>query len=69
MYKKLYVFWVKQERQLEYAVIEILEAAGGFDYIASFARHRITIETLCQMTEEDLQSQVSTFEPSSSSLK
>ena len=35
-------------------MIEILERANASDYIPTFARHRITIETMCQMDEEDL---------------
>ena len=34
-------------------MIEILERADAADYVPTFARHRITIETLCQMDEED----------------
>ncbi len=44
----------RQEKQLEFAVIEILERANAADYVATFARHRITIETMRQMTEDDL---------------
>ncbi len=46
--------FVWQEKQLEYAVVDILERASATDYMSTFARHRITIETLCQMSEEDL---------------
>ena len=46
-------FWY-QEKQLEYSVIEILERANAADYVPTFARHRITIETMYQMDEEDL---------------
>ena len=35
-------------------MIEILERANAADYIPTFARHRITIETICQMDEDDL---------------
>ena len=35
-------------------MIEILERADASDYVPTFARHRITIETMCQMDEEDL---------------
>ncbi len=45
--------FLAQEKQLEYAVIDILERANATDYMSTFARHRITIETLCQMSEED----------------
>ncbi|XP_064648999.1 E3 ubiquitin-protein ligase LRSAM1-like [Lineus longissimus] len=42
------------ETNLEIEVVKILERSGAHDYLQNFARHRITIETLCQMTEEDL---------------
>ena len=45
---------MRQERRVEYQVIEILEAAGASEYLSQFARHRISIETLVQMTDEDL---------------
>ena len=35
-------------------MIEILERANAADYVPTFARHRITIETMCQIDEEDL---------------
>lgn len=43
-----------QQNKLEYAVIEILASAGASDYVPLFARHRITIETMCQLTEDDI---------------
>jgi len=46
---------IDQEYNLEVTIVQILEKAGASDYISLFARHRITIETLQQMSEEDLQ--------------
>ena len=43
-----------QEKRLEIAVVEVLEGAGAGDYLPTFSRHRITIETLCQLTDDDL---------------
>ena len=34
--------------------MEILERSDARDYMPLFARHRISIETLLQMTEDDL---------------
>ncbi|XP_064616140.1 E3 ubiquitin-protein ligase LRSAM1-like isoform X3 [Liolophura sinensis] len=45
---------IDQERLLEIAVIKILEKADASDYISLFSRHRITIETMLQLNEEDL---------------
>ncbi|XP_060069768.1 E3 ubiquitin-protein ligase LRSAM1-like [Ylistrum balloti] len=45
---------IDQERQLEIAVVTILEDSSAGDYIPLFARHRITIETLMQLSEDDL---------------
>ncbi|OWF52585.1 E3 ubiquitin-protein ligase LRSAM1-like [Mizuhopecten yessoensis] len=45
---------IDQERQLEIAVVTILEDSSADDYIPLFARHRITIETLLQLSEDDL---------------
>ena len=42
-----------QEKNLEIAVVQIIEDAGVDDYIPTFARHRITIETLQQMSDDD----------------
>lgn len=47
--------FVDQERQLEIEVIKILECAGASDYLVHFARNRISIETLVQMTDADLE--------------
>ena len=44
-----------QEHQLEYAVLNILQDVGADDYIPIFARHRITIESMVQLTDEELQ--------------
>ena len=44
---------VFQEKKLEIAVVEIIERSGAEDYLPTFARHRITIETLSQMTDQD----------------
>lgn len=44
----------KQEQNLEISVVKILNKAKAEDYIPRFARHRITIETLVQMSEDDL---------------
>ena len=35
--------------------MEIVEKAGAADYLPTFARHRISIETLCQMDERDFE--------------
>ncbi|XP_061189417.1 E3 ubiquitin-protein ligase LRSAM1-like [Saccostrea echinata] len=43
-----------RERHLEIAVVTVLEDSGAEDYLPVFARHRITIETLLQMTDDDL---------------
>ncbi|ELT97818.1 hypothetical protein CAPTEDRAFT_217214 [Capitella teleta] len=45
---------VCHETMLEFAVVEILERASASDYISAFARHRITIETLLALTDDDL---------------
>lgn len=39
---------------MEILVIRILEEAGATEYLPQFARHRITIETLLQMDDNDL---------------
>ncbi|KAL5012900.1 hypothetical protein ScPMuIL_011451 [Solemya velum] len=46
---------IDQEKQIEIAVLKILEKANANEYIPLFARHRITIETLIWMSEDDLQ--------------
>ena len=43
-----------QEKQLEFSVVGILEEAQATDYTSLFARHRITIETLLQLSEDDI---------------
>jgi len=43
-----------QENQMEYNIITILSNAGAADYIPNFARHHISIETLIQMSDDDL---------------
>ncbi|KAH9500266.1 E3 ubiquitin-protein ligase lrsam1 [Bulinus truncatus] len=45
---------IDKESQLEIAVKDILMSSGAEDYIPVFARHRITIETMMSMTEDDL---------------
>ena len=45
---------VAQEKQLEFSVLGILEEANATDYTSLFARHRITIETLLQLSEDDI---------------
>lgn len=45
---------IDKEQNLEISVVKILNKAKAEDYIPRFARHRITIETLVQMTEDDL---------------
>ncbi|XP_013415725.1 E3 ubiquitin-protein ligase LRSAM1-like [Lingula anatina] len=45
---------INQEIQLEYAVENILREANASDYIPLFARHRISIETMEILTEEDM---------------
>ncbi|XP_077866101.1 E3 ubiquitin-protein ligase LRSAM1-like [Saccoglossus kowalevskii] len=45
---------IDHEHNLEIAVMKILSKAKADDYIPQFARHRVSIETLCVMTEEDL---------------
>jgi len=39
---------------MEYDIVTILTNAGTADYIPNFARHRISIETLIQMSDDDL---------------
>jgi len=39
---------------MEYDIIMILNNAGASDYIPNFARHHISIETLIQMSDDDL---------------
>jgi len=39
---------------MEYDIITILTNAAAADYIPNFARHHISIETLIQMSEDDL---------------
>ena len=48
------IYICAQEKQLEFAVIEIIDTAGASEYIPTFARHRITIETFCILDEDDL---------------
>nr|XP_022321142.1 E3 ubiquitin-protein ligase LRSAM1-like [Crassostrea virginica]XP_022321143.1 E3 ubiquitin-protein ligase LRSAM1-like [Crassostrea virginica]XP_022321144.1 E3 ubiquitin-protein ligase LRSAM1-like [Crassostrea virginica] len=45
---------MNQEHRLEIAVVTVLKDSGAEDYLPLFARHRITIETLLQMTDADL---------------
>ncbi|XP_022107745.1 E3 ubiquitin-protein ligase LRSAM1-like [Acanthaster planci] len=45
---------IDQENHLELSVLEILERAGADDYIPKFARHRVTIETMLQLTDSNL---------------
>lgn len=45
---------IDQENNLEIVIVEILERSDARDYMPLFARHRISIETLLQMTEDDL---------------
>ena len=45
---------VVQEKQLEFSVLGILEEANATGYTSLFARHRITIETLLQLSEDDI---------------
>lgn len=45
---------IDKESQLEISVKEILISAGAEDYVPKFARHRITIETMLTLTEDDL---------------
>ncbi|XP_070532119.1 E3 ubiquitin-protein ligase LRSAM1-like [Ptychodera flava] len=47
-------YLIDHEHNLEIAVLEILRQARSEDYIPNFARHRVSIETLLVMTEEDL---------------
>lgn len=35
-------------------MVTVLDDSGAQDYLPVFARHRITIETLLQMTDDDL---------------
>ena len=43
-----------QETQLEYAVKDILSLSNADDYIPRFAQHKISIETMGKLTDEDL---------------
>ncbi|XP_038045752.1 E3 ubiquitin-protein ligase LRSAM1-like [Patiria miniata] len=45
---------IDQENNLEFSVLEILNRSGADDYIPMFARHRVTIETMLQLTDNDL---------------
>lgn len=45
---------IDQERNLEICIVKILEKSDARDYMPLFARHRISIETLLQMSEDDL---------------
>ncbi|KAK0066029.1 E3 ubiquitin-protein ligase LRSAM1 [Biomphalaria pfeifferi] len=45
---------IDKESQLEFAVKDILIISGAEDYIPLFARHRITIETMVTLSEDDL---------------
>ncbi|XP_077986680.1 E3 ubiquitin-protein ligase LRSAM1-like [Glandiceps talaboti] len=47
-------YLIDMENNLEIAVRDILQRAKAEDYIPNFSRHRVSIETLCVMTEEDL---------------
>ena len=46
---------VLQEKGLEFAVVGILERASAGDYIGLMARNKISIETLVQLTDSDLE--------------
>jgi len=39
---------------MEYDIVTIINNAGAADYIPNFARHRVSIETLIQMSDDDL---------------
>ena len=45
---------VVQESNMEYDIVTIINNAGASDYIPNFARHHISIETLIQMSDDDL---------------
>ncbi|GFO49582.1 leucine-rich repeat and sterile alpha motif-containing 1 [Plakobranchus ocellatus] len=45
---------IDKESQLEISVKEILVSSGAEEYIPKFARHRITIETMLTLTDDDL---------------
>ncbi|KAK6196049.1 hypothetical protein SNE40_001348 [Patella caerulea] len=45
---------IDQERNLEIAVVKILQKSAAEDYIPVFARHRMTIETMLQLSEDDM---------------
>lgn len=49
-----FFIFVFQETQLELSVIDILQLANADQYIPNFARHKISIETMAQLTDEDL---------------
>ncbi|XP_074654842.1 E3 ubiquitin-protein ligase LRSAM1-like [Tubulanus polymorphus] len=42
------------EKMLEISVVKILEQSNAGEYIPHFARHRITIETMLQLTDAEL---------------
>ena len=44
---------IDQETRLELAVVRIVQDADAHDYLPTFARHRISIETILQMTDAD----------------
>ncbi|XP_071096759.1 E3 ubiquitin-protein ligase LRSAM1-like [Haliotis cracherodii] len=45
---------IDSENALEVEVVKILRKSGADDYLPVFARHKITIETIIQLTEDDL---------------
>ncbi|XP_033642845.1 E3 ubiquitin-protein ligase LRSAM1-like [Asterias rubens] len=45
---------IDKENNLELSVIDILQTAGADSYIPKFARHRVSIETMLCMSDEDL---------------
>ncbi|XP_046547780.1 E3 ubiquitin-protein ligase LRSAM1-like [Haliotis rubra] len=45
---------IDSENALEVEVVKILRKSGADDYLPLFARHKITIETIVQLTEDDL---------------
>ena len=50
----MYFFILSQEKQLELSVLEILDDSAATDYVSLFARHRISIETFLQLTDDEL---------------
>ncbi|XP_067940715.1 E3 ubiquitin-protein ligase LRSAM1-like [Watersipora subatra] len=45
---------IDRESQLEFSVVDILSMAGADDYVPRFAQHKVSIETMKSLTDDDL---------------